>query len=141
MVNIICVGAFLAFAVTVGAYQPHSFASHMNPFLTSRVHSEKEKFFSSRSVTLNNVTQRVDNFDPQNEDTFEQRYFMNNEFFQPGGPIILMLGGFYGITDTRLRSSMPLDIARELGGNLVYLEHRYYGESYPVAYVIRKPIT
>lgn len=133
MVKLICVGAFLALAVTVGAFNPISLATRVNPFLPLNVQPEFGYIADSRVVTMNTVTQRVDNFDPQNVDTFQQRYLKNDEFFQPGGPLILMLGGFYGITDTRLRSSMPLDIARELEGNLVYLEHRYYGESYPVA--------
>ncbi|KAK6019444.1 hypothetical protein OSTOST_14921, partial [Ostertagia ostertagi] len=38
-------------------------------------------------------TQPVDHFDNQNPYTFSQRYFKNEQWAKPGGPIFLMIGG------------------------------------------------
>lgn len=83
------------------------------------------------NVSLLTVTQRVDNFDPTNLNTWQQRYYMNNEFYRPGSPIFLYLGGEWAITDLRMTTSHIYDIARDLTANLFHLEHRYYGESRP----------
>lgn len=45
------------------------------------------------NVQLNNITQRVDNFDPTNHATWQQQFYSNNEFYQPGGPIFVFLAG------------------------------------------------
>lgn len=45
------------------------------------------------NVQLSNITQRVDNFDPMNDATWEQRFYSNNQFYQPGGPIFVFLAG------------------------------------------------
>lgn len=125
-----CVAAFVALAVAVSAFEPLSFASHMNPFLPFQ---PKTSLPSSRVTVFNSIIQRVDNFDTQNEDIFEQRFLMNGEHFQPGGPLIVFLGGFYSIDAERFDNSFPLFVASELNGYAFYLEHRYYGASFPVA--------
>lgn len=83
------------------------------------------------NVSLLTITQRVDNFDPTNLNSWEQRYYMNNEFYVPGSPIFLYLGGEWAITDLRMTTSHMYNIARNLSANLFHLEHRYYGESRP----------
>lgn len=85
----------------------------------------------SANVSLLTVTQRVDNLNPQNLDTWQQRYYINNEFYQPGSPIFIFLGGQSAITDLRVTESHMYNIARELNANIFQLEHRYYGESRP----------
>lgn len=64
------------------------------------------------NVSLLTVTQRVDNFDPTNLNTWSQRYFINNEFYRPGSPIFVHLGGDSEITDVRMTFSHMYDIAR-----------------------------
>lgn len=83
------------------------------------------------NVTLLTVEQRVDNFNPANLNTWQQRYFMNDEFYQPGSPFFLYLGGEWAISDLRLTSSHMYDIARDLNASILHLEHRFYGESRP----------
>lgn len=83
------------------------------------------------NVTLLTVIQRLDNFNAANLNTWQQRYFMNDEFYQPGSPIFLYLGGEWPITGDRLTNSHMYDIARDLNASLLILEHRYYGESRP----------
>lgn len=85
------------------------------------------------NVVLRSITQRLDNFDPLNDIIWEQRFYQNDAYYQPGGPIILFLAGEWAITPERLTvgESLVADLASELNGNIVYLEHRFYGESRP----------
>lgn len=83
--------------------------------------------------TLKTIEQRVDNFDPQNLATYQQRYYINEENYISGGPLFVFLGGEYDITLFRVPESMMLDMAREHRGYMFYLEHRYYGASHPTA--------
>lgn len=129
MVKLLCVAAFLALTVAVSAFEVSSNLNHFMRILP------KESLPTSRAFVSTTITQRVDNFDTQNLDTFEQRYLMNGEFFQPGGPLIVSLGGFFGIDAERMENSLPFYVASELNGYAFYLEHRYYGQSFPVAYV------
>lgn len=84
-------------------------------------------------IGLLNVTQRVDNFNPSNLDTWEQRYYFNNYYYTPGSPIFLFLAGEWEISDYRLTYSLMYDMAADLNANIFYLEHRYYGQSRPTA--------
>lgn len=83
------------------------------------------------NVSLATVSQRVDNFDPTSTDIWEQRYFQNNEFYTPGSPIFLFVGGEWAITDYRMTNSLMYDMASELNAHIFYLEHRFYGLSRP----------
>ncbi|KAG4066772.1 hypothetical protein HA402_012839 [Bradysia odoriphaga] len=87
------------------------------------------------NVTLLTVTQRVDNFNPANTNTWQQRYLMNNEFYRPRSPIFLYLAGASAIDDVLLTSSHMRDIARDLHAGILQLEHRFYGQSHPTANV------
>lgn len=83
------------------------------------------------TTVLDTIEQRVDNFDPQNLATYQQRFYMNGENYIAGGPLFVFLGGEWEITPWRLSESLMLDMAREHGGYMFYLEHRYYGGSHP----------
>lgn len=85
------------------------------------------------NIQLYNITQRVDNFDPQNLDTWQQRYYSNNYYYVPGRPIFLFIGGEWEITDYRMTNSLMYDMAAGLNANVLYLEHRFYGGSRPTA--------
>jgi thymus-specific serine protease len=84
----------------------------------------------SPALALDVIHQRVDHFNPQNFQTFEQYFFTNDEFFQPGGPIVVFLyispiahllgGAIY------LSFGPVHDFARELNGTLVAPQHRYF---------------
>lgn len=62
---------------------------------------------------------------------FPQRYFTISDSYQKGSPIFVLLGGQQNIADYDLIENFPIDIARNLTGYFLYLEHRYYGESIP----------
>jgi len=76
--------------------------------------------------------QRLDHFDPTNQATWSQRFFVIDDFWKPPhGPVILHLCGEYvcpGINPSRL---YPLQLASEWGALVVTVEHRFYGKSQP----------
>ncbi|XP_035772896.1 putative serine protease K12H4.7 [Anopheles albimanus] len=75
---------------------------------------------------------RVDHFDPQNRDTFEFSYFSNDEFYQPGGPIYIFVGGNFQLTSYYIEHELLYDTAARDHAWLFTNEHRYYGTSTPV---------
>ncbi|KAG4072743.1 hypothetical protein HA402_001855 [Bradysia odoriphaga] len=86
---------------------------------------------NTRTPELGFVTQRLDNFDPTNNQTWQMRYFRNDEFFANGGPILIFVGGQWGISGGLLQGGQIYNIAEELSGQMFYTEHRYYGLSRP----------
>ncbi|KZO95036.1 peptidase S28 [Calocera viscosa TUFC12733] len=80
-------------------------------------------------------TQPLDHFSPSpSNQTWEQRYWLNDRYYTPGGPVFLFDTGEgpgeerFGVLDT----GAVAILARETGGMALVLEHRYYGESMPV---------
>ena len=63
---------------------------------------------------------------------FFQRYYLNEDFHRPGGPIFLMLGGESAINPVWMVEGTWIHYAKMYGAFCVMLEHRYYGESHPV---------
>ncbi|KAJ3432041.1 serine protease [Anaeramoeba flamelloides] len=75
--------------------------------------------------------QLIDHLTPETSPTFNQRYFVNDTFYESGSPVFLFLGGEGELTSRWVRSGMIVDLAKEFGALLVGLEHRYYGKSQP----------
>ncbi|GAA5893938.1 hypothetical protein JCM6882_003133 [Rhodosporidiobolus microsporus] len=72
---------------------------------------------------------------PHPNATFKQRYWFDAQFYKPGGPVILLDAG-----ETSGKNRIPFlekgilrILAEATGGIGVVFEHRYYGESFPVA--------
>ncbi|KAH7916580.1 peptidase S28 [Hygrophoropsis aurantiaca] len=66
--------------------------------------------------------------------TFKQRYWMNWEFYEKSGPIVLMTPGEAsgdGMSGYLTNKSMLGMIAQEQKGAIVLLEHRFFGTSNP----------
>ena len=61
-----------------------------------------------------------------------QRYFVNDTFYQPGGPIFIMIGG-EGTANPiwNVEGQWVTRYASMYKATCVQLEHRYYGESHP----------
>lgn len=73
----------------------------------------------------------VDHVNHMNNSTFKQRYWYTREFWDNKGPIFLFIcaearGGFPA------RTSLFMELVKRYKGIGVALEHRYYGESFPV---------
>lgn len=91
---------------------------------------------STGNVVEGWITQRLDNFDPQNEETWQQRYLMNGEHFLEDGCIFLFLSGEWAVTEYRLENSLMEQMSQEFSCYMFYLEHRFYGESRPTLWVV-----
>lgn len=77
------------------------------------------------------VKTSLDQFDPQNNQSYFMRYLMNKEHLVEGGPIFIFVGGEWTITPSMLQYGHLYDMARNLSGLMIYSEHRYYGFTTP----------
>lgn len=87
----------------------------------------------------------IDNFAPiesqQHWSGDGQRYWINREFFKPGNPIFVFIGGEGQEYCTRLSNYLYFyDLAQMHGGLLVDIEHRFYGKSYPTPSMTTKEL-
>ncbi|SCV73373.1 BQ2448_7299 [Microbotryum intermedium] len=82
--------------------------------------------------------QRVSHLDdipaPVENESFKQRYWFNAEHYKPGGPVFLLDGGETNGEDRFpfMRQGILEILSRAHNGIAFILEHRYYGESFPV---------
>ncbi|XP_055847737.1 putative serine protease K12H4.7 [Episyrphus balteatus] len=79
------------------------------------------------------IDQKLDNFDAKETRTWQMRYMSNDEFFVPGGPIFIFVGGEWAISSGYITGGHMYDMAKEHKGALYYTEHRFYGESKPTS--------
>lgn len=82
-----------------------------------------EKFFT--------ITQRLDNFNLQNNATFQQRYVSDGRYYRAGGPLYVVLGSLSSISLTELQRTLVFSLARSEHGHMFLLENRFYGDSIP----------
>ncbi|KXN74413.1 peptidase S28 [Conidiobolus coronatus NRRL 28638] len=77
--------------------------------------------------------QVIDHDDDEDDDaqTYKQKYFVNTEFYKPGGPAFLYVGGEGALTNRSVSRGIIYEMAKEHNGILFGLEHRFYGESQP----------
>lgn len=76
--------------------------------------------------------QKVDHFGFTMEDTFIQRYLVNDENWEGNnGPIFLYAGNEGDITLFIDNTGFMFDIAPEFKALIIFAEHRYYGVSLP----------
>ncbi|KAF3913151.1 hypothetical protein AA313_de0203678 [Arthrobotrys entomopaga] len=79
--------------------------------------------------------QKLDHFDPSNKQVFWNRYFVQDAWYKPGGPVIFQDIGEFGLEGylgyIEFDWLMPVAAAKKFGGLLIQWEHRYYGSSYP----------
>ncbi|KAL1919178.1 uncharacterized protein VTP21DRAFT_2560 [Calcarisporiella thermophila] len=72
--------------------------------------------------------QKVDHFS-KHSPKFKQRYFLNDTYYKPGGPVLLYAPG--EATARPVGGGQLRELAKATNGLMVSLEHRYYGESLP----------
>ncbi len=91
------------------------------------------------NYTAYNFTQLIDHFQnssryaPNTNATFVQRYWYDNTYYKPGGPIFLYIAGEVDGTTrfSNLQTGIIQILMNATGGLGVILENRFYGESYP----------
>jgi Serine carboxypeptidase S28 len=85
-----------------------------------------------RAIYEGYVTQLLDHFNPDYR-TFQMRFYANDNYFQPGGPLFIYVGGEWSISTGWVTGGHMVDMARDLNGYIFYTEHRFYGQSRPTA--------
>ncbi|CAG06389.1 unnamed protein product [Tetraodon nigroviridis] len=76
--------------------------------------------------------QRLDHFSADSRE-WKQRYFVNEAFYKPGGPVFLMIGGEGAASPAWMQYGTWLTYAEKLGAICFMLEHRFYGKSHPTS--------
>lgn len=81
---------------------------------------------------LGYYNQSVDHFGELPNQTFEQRYWIDSEFASsPSAPVLFHICGEGNAEYSYYLNDNVLYWAKALGAHIVWLEHRYYGESLP----------
>merc|ERR1719206_10798 len=75
------------------------------------------------------LTQKVDHFSFTSNKTYQQKYFVRDDFWKPGGPIIFYLGSESALHHPK--TGFTKEVAKEFGALMVDAEHRFYGDSQP----------
>ncbi|EGC40102.1 hypothetical protein DICPUDRAFT_147119 [Dictyostelium purpureum] len=75
---------------------------------------------------------QVDHYNPLNTETFKQRYYVNDTYWTPGGPVFLVLGGEGPISPSYVTGHFVVNYyAPMFDALIVAVEHRFYGASTP----------
>jgi len=91
-------------------------------------HGKKEMPHDTHG-TLHTYDNLIDHFDLSSNETFAQRYWVNDTFYEDGGPVILYLCGEWTCSATNPELNPAFQIGVKHKGLLISLEHRFYGES------------
>ncbi|CAO3636947.1 unnamed protein product [Cunninghamella echinulata] len=113
----------------------HTFSHHHQLHPSKLV---KRDTNSSSSSTLTNYNtyyfNQPLNHKNKQSTTFQQRYWVNQDYYQSGGPVILYNAGEYNaepIVSSIFDDTVFKLMAQKLNAMVIILEHRFYGESYP----------
>lgn len=88
--------------------------------------------FAQSEISLRWFNVPVGHYNPLMRMFFDLRYYVNDEFYVPGGPIFIYIGGDAEVYSDFIENGAMHEIAEETGGYLFALEHRYFGESKPM---------
>ncbi|KAI4793923.1 hypothetical protein KUCAC02_032401 [Chaenocephalus aceratus] len=78
-------------------------------------------------------TQKLDHFNGADSRQWKQRFFVNEAFSRPEGPVFLMIGGEGPANAAWMQNGTWLKYAEKLGALCFMLEHRFYGKSRPTS--------
>ncbi|KAL6717533.1 hypothetical protein ACLMJK_005448 [Lecanora helva] len=98
-----------------------------------------ERRQDSSSYPANIINTPIDHFPdnpryaPHTNATFAQRYYFDQTYYKPGGPVYLYIGGETSGPSrfSNLQTGIIQILMSATNGLGVILENRYYGESYP----------
>ncbi|KAF2071072.1 hypothetical protein CYY_007609 [Polysphondylium violaceum] len=75
-------------------------------------------------------TQRLDHFNVANTQTFQQRYIINDQYWNGNGPVFMMINGEGPMGLDTVTSLQFVIWAKQYNALIISLEHRYYGASF-----------
>ena len=75
--------------------------------------------------------QRLDHFDMISPKRWGQRFWVNMDEYEEGGPALIMIGGEGEANPQWLNYGVWYSIAKENRAAMFLLEHRFYGQSWP----------
>ncbi|KAH9489193.1 hypothetical protein Btru_044461 [Bulinus truncatus] len=75
--------------------------------------------------------QKLDHFNGADNRVWKQRYFVNDTYYKPGGPIFVQIGGEGTADPIWMAEGSWIKYAREYNAYCAMLEHRFYGSSHP----------
>jgi len=81
------------------------------------------------SQTASTWNAQVDNFDDNKEDTYQQRYYVDAQYWTGTGPVFFSIGGEGTLNGPP--SGYIAQVGQNYSALLISLEHRFYGESIP----------
>ncbi|EGC31013.1 hypothetical protein DICPUDRAFT_83068 [Dictyostelium purpureum] len=114
----------LVFTLIIGLINGLAYPKNFNEEQVSNISPYTPFWFS----------QTLDHFDDENTESFSQRYFINDQFYDytNGGPIILYINGEGPVSSAPCQTGDGVVLyGQALNAMIVTLEHRYYGESTP----------
>lgn len=79
-------------------------------------------------------TQILDHYNPQDTRKWQQRYYVNDRYFNasnPNAPVFIFIGAEGELRSGWVENGIMADYGKPMGALLVALEHRYYGASQP----------
>lgn len=133
LTSVIAVLVGLAFTQAVTAYTRFSEYGSVFPPVTPA------GMFKSLEIETQWFENYVDHFSPQDTRKFQQRWFENREFFDAAAdakskaPVFVYIGSEGQLSANWVTSGLMHTYGKEHGALLVALEHRYYGQSQPMA--------
>ncbi|XP_062136951.1 putative serine protease K12H4.7 [Drosophila sulfurigaster albostrigata] len=79
--------------------------------------------------------QRLDHFTPKDTRTWQQRYYVNDQYYRNDSqaPVFLMIGGEGEATKKWMHEGAWIHYAEHFGALCIQLEHRFYGKSHPTS--------
>jgi hypothetical protein len=88
---------------------------------------------TNSTLTKNYVELPIDHFSDCS-DTYQNRYWVQEQYYKPGGPVFIYDGGESNAAPSVSWMRGPTfftDMLKEFGGMGIVWEHRYYGQSIP----------
>lgn len=113
------------------AYGPNNLVEALTGTWKTLTDNENDSLYALNGTTIAWITQRVDNFNIQNEATYNQRYYSNGEHFRAGGPLYVILGRHESASFNIIDNSLIGSLAQSENGHVFLLENRFFGESFP----------
>ena len=96
--------------------------------------------FNVRCYKSSSIFVFVTNSFGRDRRVWRQRYWVDRRHQQPGGPVLLLVGGEGEASPAWLRAGALSQYAAEHGAAMYVLEHRYYGHSRPTANLSTKEL-